>query len=456
MEYLFPDAERDEGFRAEIPRLSRIGLWIIGSSQISILTVVLLLRLLAWPEPETMRLRMLQAGLGIALGLATLAVARWGWAYRHSRLIAILVGLGMTMVLILFSLLISPFDAEAEDFIPGQITTAMLIGVVAIPLRPLHTFLFGFTTGLFYLVASSAVAQIQYPARTPDPRHWAFILVLTLVATGLTAAVYNQRAARYFAHRNELSAAEDLRSVQVRILLSEHAASLGRLAAAVSHELNSPIGALINAVDTLLLLAARQATAVPAEQQRLVVLQAELRMSVRESASRLRQLVGRMQRFTNLDKAEVQSVDLNELLGDATALLEPHWKGRAHVQMNLQPVPPLVCRPQKLSAVFYNLLNNAIDAVDGDGRIVISSRKLDTEVEVQIADNGRGVPADQLAAIFDPGFRSAGGRVASANWSMFSSRQIVREHGGDIRIVSGEGKGTTVRVTLPLEGGVQI
>jgi len=54
-----------------------------------------------------------------------------------------------------------------------------------------------------------------------------------------------------------------------------------------------------------------------------------------------------------------------------------------------------------------------------------------------------------LGAIFDPGFKVAGNRVLTGNWSLFSSRQIVREHGGDIHIHSAEGQGTTVSVTLP-------
>jgi signal transduction histidine kinase len=55
-----------------------------------------------------------------------------------------------------------------------------------------------------------------------------------------------------------------------------------------------------------------------------------------------------------------------------------------------------------------------------------------------------------MHTIFDPGFRVAEGRVATGNWSMFSSRQIVREHGGEIRIASAEGQGTRVTVTLPV------
>jgi two-component system, NtrC family, sensor kinase len=71
-------------------------------------------------------------------------------------------------------------------------------------------------------------------------------------------------------------------------------------------------------------------------------------------------------------------------------------------------------------------------------------------VVVEIQDTGRGLETVQLKDIFDPAFRSSGTRVHAANWSMFSARQIIREHGGEIFISSKRGDGTLVRVTLPL------
>ena len=56
---------------------------------------------------------------------------------------------------------------------------------------------------------------------------------------------------------------------------------------------------------------------------------------------------------------------------------------------------------------------------------------------------------DEVETIFDPGFRVTNGRMAAGNWSLFTSRQIIHEHGGDIGVESREGAGTTVRITLP-------
>jgi signal transduction histidine kinase len=70
-------------------------------------------------------------------------------------------------------------------------------------------------------------------------------------------------------------------------------------------------------------------------------------------------------------------------------------------------------------------------------------------LQVEFVDNGRGLNQREIENIFDPGFKVAQGRVRTGNWSMFSSRQIVREHGGEIQIESERGRGTKVRVMLP-------
>ncbi len=232
--------------------------------------------------------------------------------------------------------------------------------------------------------------------------------------------------------------------------MAESASSLTRLAAAVSHEMNTPMGALLSGMDTLLLLAARQAHGDRTEQEKLERLRAEVRESVQESAQRLEELVRRMQRFTNLDHADVQPVDLNEMLKDVAALVDPELKKKVQLELNLQPLPTIVCRPQQINHVFSNIVNNALSAVNGSGRVAISTQQSAGEVQIDIEDNGRGVLPSQLDSIFDPGFQVSGGRVAAGNWNMFSSRQMVRQHGGDIRITSDTGTGTRVTITLPV------
>jgi signal transduction histidine kinase len=106
--------------------------------------------------------------------------------------------------------------------------------------------------------------------------------------------------------------------------------------------------------------------------------------------------------------------------------------------------------------VFANLLGNALEAIDGTGQVTVSTRQRGPNVEVAIEDTGRGLAAHQLESIFDPGFKVTQGRVSTGNWNMFSSRQIIHEHGGDIAIQSEPGKGTRVRILLPVGDGGMI
>ncbi|MGI8742935.1 MAG: sensor histidine kinase [Bryobacteraceae bacterium] len=450
--YLFPGAaEREEGFRREIERISVLSLRIIGGVQIAVSVFMLLARFLVSPESATLPLRFEQGALIIGLGIIDLMASGIQSIGRWARPLAAISGFWCAAILMWASLVISSRSTNPNDFIPGQITLVLLVAVTTLPLRPMHTLTLGFAIGLAYLIAATIAERQLMEGLGPDGNYVLFIVMLTLLCTGITAVVYNQRRSNYQVLQQTVEAGEALRQAQTRILLTESAASLSRLAAAVSHEMNTPLGALLSGVDTLLLLTAKQASSQPEEQPRLVRLQADVRKSMQQSALRLKELVARMQRFTYLDQAEVQPADVNELIQDVAALVAPELKSSTKLELRLESVSPVVCHPQQISIVFSSLINNALNALNGNGRIVVVSRQNLNEVEVEIEDNGRGISAEERENIFDPGFRISGGRIATGNWNMFNSRQIVREHGGDIRIASSEGHGTRVTVTLPSE-----
>jgi signal transduction histidine kinase len=450
-DYLFPArAEKVEGFRRELERLGAIGLQVVGAVQIAVSLFMLAIRFVVAPESAALYLRLRQGAAIILLGIVNIVAGRIPALARWSRQISFVSAMLTTGILIWASMVINSQSTNPNDFIPGQITLVMLVAVTTVPLRPMNTLSLGAAIGVVYAVLSKIAEQQLMEGIGPDDNYILFIVMLTLLCAAITALLYAQRLSNYRILHQTIEAGEALRDAQTRIVMAESASSLSRLAAAVSHEMNNPIGALLSGVDTLLLLAAKQATADGKEHARLVQLQADVRRSVQESAQRLKELVKRVQRFTNLDQAEVQSADLNEMLQDVTALVSPELKKTARFEMNLQPLPPLVCRPQQLSVVFSNIVNNAVTALNGNGHVVVSTRQNAGEIQIDVEDNGRGMSAREAETIFDPGFRVAEGRVASGNWSMFSSRQIVREHGGEIRIASTQGQGTRVTVTLPL------
>jgi signal transduction histidine kinase len=161
-----------------------------------------------------------------------------------------------------------------------------------------------------------------------------------------------------------------------------------------------------------------------------------------------------MRNLTNLDRAEVRIVDLNDLCSDTVEFLSSELKN-ARVELHLAPLPRIQCRPQQISAVLANLVRNASSALEGsgNGRIEVISVAKPERVVVEVKDNGRGIEAKRLETLFEPAFRVDGGRVATTNWGLFLSRSIATDHGGSLEIESTPGSGTTARLSLPLAVG---
>ncbi|MEK7407472.1 MAG: HAMP domain-containing sensor histidine kinase, partial [Acidobacteriota bacterium] len=450
-DFLLPGmAEMDPVFRYQIQRLSHQGLRVIGAVGILLPLLLTGIEAILMPELITGRVFALRAGSMAVIGLIASLIALTNWSRPRARGLALIAGFASAAVLVGTTPVVTRDVPWAPMHIPTGIVTVLLVTMAVIPLRPMQTLAFGLAIEAIHL-AVSLVSRRQglLADASLDAAHHFWVLVLVLLCTALTALIYAERVAAHRAHQEALRNYDELCKMRAQAAVAESAASLARLVAAFSHELNTPVGALRSAVDTLLVVGARQATAPPSEQTRLRALQNDLRKSVSDSVERLRAVVARMQRLTNLDKADVQEANLNELLSDVAALLEPQARGRVKLELELEPLPPLVCKPQQLSAVFSNLLSNAVEAIDGQGRVTISTHRASGRAEILIRDNGRGMDGHLLATIFDPGFRVAANHVSTGHWSLFGSRQIVREHGGEITISSEQGKGSTVRLTLP-------
>jgi two-component system sporulation sensor kinase A len=125
-------------------------------------------------------------------------------------------------------------------------------------------------------------------------------------------------------------------------------------------------------------------------------------------------------------------------------------KAKAQLNLDLESVPPLKCRPQQLNAVFSNLLKNATDALNGGGGVRVHCGYEHGIIQIQIQDEGMGIPKERLSQLFEPGLLVKEGRISIANWGLFNSKSIIVEHGGEISVDSTEGQGTTVTVSLPL------
>ncbi len=241
-----------------------------------------------------------------------------------------------------------------------------------------------------------------------------------------------------------------LAGAQLRAELAENAISIGKMAAALSHEINSPLGALRSSISTLLTAADRAANS-DEERVDLDRVREQLRGSIEDSLERIEEAIQRLKQLASLADAEVKPADLNDLIEDVALIHRERIEaGGIRLDFDLErPAHLASCRPQLLSEAFSSLLGNAIQAVNGRGAIGIRTRRRGAEITVTFRDNGRGLSPEEIESIFDPVLKTDGSRVSSGNWSLFRARQIVYEHGGAIEVDSKEGRGTAFQVTLP-------
>ena len=156
--------------------------------------------------------------------------------------------------------------------------------------------------------------------------------------------------------------------------------------------------------------------------------------------------------FARRERFQVAPTELKDCSPPTLALMGPELGSRS-ISLQFDPaidLPVINASQDHLQGVWLNLLINAIDAIDqGPGVITIKSRKVDNSIQVMVVDSGQGIPADQISRIFEPFYTTKEpGRGTGLGLSV--CHQIVTRHGGQIRVSSQPGEGTTFTVILPL------
>jgi two-component system NtrC family sensor kinase len=157
-----------------------------------------------------------------------------------------------------------------------------------------------------------------------------------------------------------------------------------------------------------------------------------------------------LSRSTASNTEEPALVDVNAIIGDVLALLEPQLvAGKIKVRRDLCPSPALVAGIEhKLQQVFLNLFLNARDAMPKGGWLSVDTRIEDGHVIAQVSDTGSGIPSEHLSRIYDPFFTTKSiGRGTGLGLSI--TYGIVREHEGTLTCQSAIGQGTRFTVSLP-------
>ena len=170
---------------------------------------------------------------------------------------------------------------------------------------------------------------------------------------------------------------------------------------------------------------------------------------IESSTHRISELVRSIKEYSYMDQAPMQEIDLHQGIESTLTMLSHQLKGGVEVVRDYDPnLPRIGAYGGELNQVWTNLIANAVDAMNGKGRLGIRTRRESDNVEVEIADTGSGIPPQVQSRIFEPFFTTKGvGEGTGLGLDIVS--RIVRKHHGDIRFVSKPGD-TRFRVCLPL------
>ena len=168
---------------------------------------------------------------------------------------------------------------------------------------------------------------------------------------------------------------------------------------------------------------------------------------------RISDLVEAVKSYSNMDRAPLVEVDVNEGIEQTLAVLGYRLGPNMEVEREYDPnLPRITGLGGELNQVWTNLIDNAIDAVDSNGRLRLRTTCEGDGVLVEVADDGPGVPEDLQARVFEPFYTTKGVSAGIGLGLDISYRIVVGQHGGDIRVVSQPGD-TRFQVRLPLEPG---
>ncbi len=231
-----------------------------------------------------------------------------------------------------------------------------------------------------------------------------------------------------------------LQQTQRELLHKEKLASMGQLAAGVAHELNNPLGAILLFADVMY---KESPEGDPRHE--------DLKMIINE-AHRCKIIVSDLLNFARQHELLAQKTDLNALIQEVSTRVS--WQPRfeqIEIIHHLDPALPFIqADPSQLQQVFYNLFNNAADAMESDGKITMTTRLTDARtVEIRMADTGSGIPAENLDKLFTPFFTTKpAGKGTGLGLAIVYG--IIKMHRGQIWVESQLGQGTTIVITLPV------
>lgn len=262
------------------------------------------------------------------------------------------------------------------------------------------------------------------------------IEILEAISTQLSNAITTAEL-----YQKNVQTIKELKETQIQLINSEKMASLGQLVAGVAHEINTPVASIKsnNGIVAKLLGAI--------EDTELKEMLTDINEVDKEAVNRISNIVTSLKKFVRLDEAELQEADINKELDLTLDLIRHETKNKIEIIKNYGEIPMVKCFPNMLNQVFMNILVNACQAIDGIGKITISTEFINNRLVVKIKDNGKGIPQNQLDKIFTAGFTTKSSGVGTG-LGLAICTKIIEKHKGEITVNSEVDKGSEFIITI--------
>ncbi|MCL5123345.1 MAG: ATP-binding protein, partial [Deltaproteobacteria bacterium] len=245
----------------------------------------------------------------------------------------------------------------------------------------------------------------------------------------------------------------DLKAAEKALLQAERVKAVAGLAAGVAHNFNNLLQILMGNIELSLM------DITAGRQENLVASLRQMRDTVRLGAETVR----RLQTFANVRQANDQEgykqFDLSDLARKALEMSSPKWKGHSgklaaniNVKQDLENGLFVEGRDDEILEVLINMITNAGEACSNGGEITLSSYSHGANAVIRVSDTGIGIADQHIKRVFDP-FWTASKTNIGTGLGLALSHGIVKAHGGQIRVASKPGAGTTFTVTFPLVDG---
>ncbi|HEU4367780.1 MAG TPA: GAF domain-containing protein [Methylomirabilota bacterium] len=281
---------------------------------------------------------------------------------------------------------------------------------------------------------------------TDAPRRYSADELAYLGSFADQAAIALDNARLYEDTQRALS---DLRTMQRKLVQGETLRALGELAGGAAHHLNNLLTIVVGRIQLLRRIVEEERLARPLE-------------IIERAAKDGAEVVRRLQQFAGMRRtAEPRTVDLGQIATDVLEMTRGRWQDAARaqgteivVESRLTPLAPVPGDAAALREMLTNLVLNAVDALPRGGRLTVEAGPSEGGASLTVTDTGLGMPEEVRLRAHEPFFTTKGVKATGLGLSVAFG--IARRHGGELSIQSEEGRGTTVRVTLPLPPGAAV